>query len=191
MNEQELKEGKINPSYYAQCQHYMAVTGLPVWYIAILCFQRGFYVFRIERNEEDIAALIESEQEFWNENVLKDIPPATDGSYSTTSSLNHLLSMYGNMLDQPVDLDDMTEDLDEYEMLTEMLESLNTRKDEITNRFKIRLADAETGYCKQRKITFKPQTSKRIDSKTLRKEMPEIAEKYTKESKPVRVLRIK
>ena len=43
-------KGDIPASYYAQCMHYMAVTGMDRWYIAIVVLGKGFYTFEVERN---------------------------------------------------------------------------------------------------------------------------------------------
>ena len=58
-------KGDIPASYYAQCMHYMAVTGASKWYIAVLILNKGFYWYSIERNEEEIQNLIAAESDFW------------------------------------------------------------------------------------------------------------------------------
>ena len=35
--------------YYAQCVHYLAVTGADRWYLAVLAYGRGFFAFVLER----------------------------------------------------------------------------------------------------------------------------------------------
>lgn len=78
--------GKYPDHYYAQCVHYMAVTGAERCYLAVLCFPH-FYYFTIERNEEEISALIEAEKNFW-ELVQNGTPPEIDGSESTERTLS-------------------------------------------------------------------------------------------------------
>ena len=51
--------------YYAQCVHYMAVTGAKRWYLGVLVFGRGFFVFTLERNQAEIDALMMAEAAFW------------------------------------------------------------------------------------------------------------------------------
>jgi len=51
-------KGDIPANYYAQCMHYMAVTGLSKWYIAILVMNKGFYFFEVLRDDEEINTLI-------------------------------------------------------------------------------------------------------------------------------------
>ena len=57
-----LWEGdEVPASYYCQCQHYMLVTGLPIWYIACLVGGQHYVYKPIKRNEEDIQTLLEKE----------------------------------------------------------------------------------------------------------------------------------
>ena len=51
--------------YYAQCVHYLAVTGLDRWYLAVIVFGRGFFTYTLERDEAEISALMEAEKLFW------------------------------------------------------------------------------------------------------------------------------
>ena len=54
----DFENGDIPSSYYCQCMHYMAVTGFEKWYIAVLVMGKGFFWYEINRNEEEIEALI-------------------------------------------------------------------------------------------------------------------------------------
>lgn len=76
----DYSAGDVPPQYYAQCQHYMAVTGCKKWYLAVLILNRDFHVFEVPRNEEDIAALIEAEKAFWENHVVPGVMPAPNGS---------------------------------------------------------------------------------------------------------------
>ena len=73
--------------YYAQCVHYLAVTGLDRWYLAVLVFGRGFFTYTLERDEAEISALMEAEKLFWR-CVEEDTPPAPDGSEATTDAIS-------------------------------------------------------------------------------------------------------
>lgn len=60
-NESELPAG-----YYAQLQHYLAVTGYQWGAFAVLVGGNKGYKFEVERNDEYIARLINIEAEFWH-----------------------------------------------------------------------------------------------------------------------------
>lgn len=72
--------------YYAQCVHYLAVTGLQKWYLAVLVFGRGFFTFALDRDDAEIGALMAAERAFWMK-VQTDTPPTPDGSKPTGDAL--------------------------------------------------------------------------------------------------------
>ena len=71
---------KIPLSYQMQCFHYMSVMNADAWYVAVLIYGREFKIYKLERDEEIIANLIQLEKNFWENNVLKRILPDPDGS---------------------------------------------------------------------------------------------------------------
>lgn len=83
----KFKNGEFPATYYAQCCHYLLVSGLDRWYLAVLVLGIDFKVFVIERDEEELEALKEAEESFW-ENVQSETPPAIDGMDSTIDALN-------------------------------------------------------------------------------------------------------
>ena len=40
--------------YYAQCVHYLAVTGADRWYLAVLAYGGGVFTFVLERDQAEI-----------------------------------------------------------------------------------------------------------------------------------------
>lgn len=101
LNLRKFKDGEYPANYYCQCQHYMAVTGCRKWYLAVLIYSTEFKVFEIERDEDEIAALMDAEKRLW-EHVQRRTPPETDGSKATTDALNQIYA--GTYEDTPVDL---------------------------------------------------------------------------------------
>ena len=104
LNLKRFKNGEYPNSYYVQCMHYMAVTGAKKWYLAALVLNKGFYVYEIERDEQEINSLMDAEQEF--SNYLKNAPPPVDGSCrlpkpSTPSSVSDFnkISLFGRERD--------------------------------------------------------------------------------------------
>ena len=61
---EKWKDDKIPMSYQIQCHHYMAVCNADAWYIAVLIYGREFKYYRIERDEQIIADLIQIEKIF-------------------------------------------------------------------------------------------------------------------------------
>ena len=91
LNLQRFKDGDYPNSYYIQCMHYLAVTGLDRWYLAVLVLNKALYTYTIERDEEAIAALMQMESDFWRY-VENDTPPPMDGEIPTTDALKTIYS---------------------------------------------------------------------------------------------------
>ena len=173
-----FETGDIPMTYYSQCVHYMAVTGADRWYLAVLSFQRGFFWFVIERNEEEIEALINAEEDFWQK-VETDTQPDIDGSESTADTLSEVYS-------EPIP--EMA-DISSEESVLELLEKLKQRQKELDgmkrlyeSQIKSTLGEAEVGIIPGWKVTWKQSTRRSFDSKTFEKEHPELVDRYMKES---------
>lgn len=77
-NMKEWKDG-IPYSYYCQCLHYLAVSGLETCYLiaAIRLRMSNDIVlkeYRIKRDEDEINYIIKKEMEFWK-SLKSDVPP--------------------------------------------------------------------------------------------------------------------
>lgn len=173
-----IAEGFVPDAYYAQCYHYMAVTGADGWYMAILVLGQYFEVFYIPRDESEIKSLIEQEKDFWN-CVENDIEPDVDGSESTTESLKILYPESQESSD--IELH-RSQEVEEYFKVCEGIKNLKEKKDEIENILKRDMQDAEKAHCNNLLITWKTTNSKRFDQSTFRKENPDIYAAYLKDS---------
>lgn len=90
----------VPPHVLIQVQHQLAVTGMPVGYVACLVGGQRFVQDVVERDEEMIAGLIEAEARFWR-CVVDRTPPAVD-SHPATSEV--LKARWQDTLDDAVDL---------------------------------------------------------------------------------------
>lgn len=146
------KGDEIPDAYYCQCLHYMAVTGADYWYIAVLLGGNDAKWKRIERNEEDIKALIEKEKEFWNLVETK-TPPPVDGSMSCGNALKWKYKgdpESETML--PVEAEELINELDkDAEVEKALKESIQLKK----NKLMEMLGDFEVGRIGDRKVTWK------------------------------------
>ena len=79
-NKKDWEDDVIPQYYYAQVQHYFMLTGYKFAYIAVLIGGQQYKEFKIERSEEDINLIRNKATEFYQENLLKKIPPMPDGS---------------------------------------------------------------------------------------------------------------
>lgn len=173
-----IAEGYVPETYYAQCYHYMAVTGADGWYMAILVLGQYFEVFYIERDEDEIESLIAQEKDFWDM-VENDIEPEPDGSASTSDTLNVLYPSSQEASD--IELL-RSKEAERYRIVCESLKELKEEKDELENTFKKDMQDAEKAHCNDLVISWKSNISSRLDQTKLKKEMPDVYEAYLKPS---------
>lgn len=166
--------------YYLQCQHYLAVTGYDRWYLAVLIGGNKFKYYTIDRDEEVIEYLIKIEADFW-ELVKNETPPEMDGSQSSDDVLKILYpeAEPESEIELPREAEQLLKERDEWK---EAMDHAESKKKECENKIKAMLGGAEKGYIGDRKVSWKTVVSNRFDSKTFKKDQPEIYEKYCKQS---------
>ena len=128
----KFKNGEFPANYYVQAVHYLMVSGLERWYLAVLVLGVDFKVFTIERDEDEIAALEAAERDFW-EMVETDTPPELDGSVSTEEALNAEFPQSDP--DEEVDLTGNAADLALLEECDRQIKDLEERKTAAKNPF--------------------------------------------------------
>lgn len=172
---------EIPPMYMCQIQHYMAVLDYEKAYIAVLIGGQKFVWKEVKRDDEFIDLMIQHEKHFWNEHVLKGIPPEIDGSPSASDLLN---KMYPEDNGETIMLQS-----NDAEALIEAIDSIKaevkekqTYQKEYENKLKLMIGEATMGVTPRFEVSLKKIEQNRLDSKSLKKELPKIAEKYTKTS---------
>lgn len=156
--------------YYAQCVHYLAVTGADRWYLAVLAYGRGFFTFVLERDQAEIDALMAAEAEFWKL-VKQDTPPDADGSEATSAALREIFPISEQTT---ADLFGRDTVLREYMRLKEDKKALDTRIGEIENTIKADMGEAESGLCGSFHISWKSQNRQTFQAKAFAKDHPSI-----------------
>ena len=146
------KDDEIPDSYYCQCLHYMAVTGLDAWYIAVLIGGNEARWKKIKRNEEDIKTLIQAEKEFWDLVTTKTAPPV-DGSLSCAHAL---ASRYANSRDEEIMLPtEAAELIARINGDTEIMTQLKNQIELSQNRLKEMLGEVESGRIGAHRVTWR------------------------------------
>jgi putative phage-type endonuclease len=167
------------PAYYlTQCLHYMYVTGASHWYIAVLVGGNHFDWYKIDRDEDTINMIVDKCVQFWNDFVLKKVPP------KPTSLDNEVLkSLFPAGNGEQVDLDsDSLEIIQSLSTINESLKSLENLKTELENVLKNNLGDNEIGRVDNYFVSWKNYEANRIDTKRLKEEQPSIFKDYVKKS---------
>lgn len=156
--------------YYAQCVHYLAVTGLDRWYLAVLVFGRGFFTYTLERDEAEISALMEAEQLFWR-CVEEDTPPVPDGSEATTDAIS---TVYADSSGEQLDLFGREQLLSEYMQIKRQAAALAERSREIENTIKLDMGTAERAACNGYNVSWKQQNRQTFQPKAFKEAYPDI-----------------
>lgn len=157
--------------YYAQCVHYMAITGADRWYLAVLVLGKEFHVYTLERDEAEIRALMDAETAFWEQYVETDTPPAADGAESTTDAIR---TIYADSSQSICILFGRETLLEEYMALKSQSKALDARIVEIQNTIMEDMQDAERGECGAYTVIWKAQERETFQRKEFEKAHPEI-----------------
>lgn len=156
--------------YYAQCVHYLAVTGADRWYLAVLVLGRGFFVYILERDDVEIAALMEAEEQFW-QRVLELDPPVVSGHDADTEAVG---AVWADSSEEAADLFDMEHLFRELKSLDEALAITQGLKNKAVNEIKARMKTASSGSCGPYSCTWRTQQRRSLDLDALREDFPEI-----------------
>lgn len=181
INMKALWEGDRLPDYVAlQVHHYLAVTGYGYAYVAVLIGGREYKHQLIERDQEVIDYLVKIESDFWRL-VESRTPPEVDGSESSTEVLSLL---YKNPKpESEIALPPTAFDyIQAFEAAQAEEKAAADRKDAAANKLKSMLGDNEIGVLGDRRVSWKQVYSNRLDSKTLKADLPSIYQKYCRES---------
>lgn len=176
----EWKGEEIPQEYIIQCYHQLAVTGAAVCYIAVLIGNQEFIWKAIYRDEGIISSIISKEFEFWTTYVTPNVMPMT------------ITQDDGGTLYQLFPVSDPNKDVALTDDANILIESINANETEIAllesdvdkakNELKAMLGEAESGRTSLHRITWKQQSSNRIDTERLKKEQATIYSAYLKTS---------
>ena len=170
LNLKKFKNGEYPGNYYVQCVHYLMVTGCKRWYLGVLILGVGFQHFVIERDEAEIEALRKSEEDFW-EYVKTEQAPMTDGSDSTSETLK---TIYPESNGDYVSLMAYESDLRQYMTLSKVIDDVKKDKEEVANRIKAFMCDAEKGESNNYKVSWKSSIRSTFDHKRFAEDNPGI-----------------
>jgi putative phage-type endonuclease len=170
---------EIPEQYLCQVAHYSLIYQPNIIYIAVLFGGNDFKVYTYHPNKKFENTLLEKLLFFWNENIIKNIPPLPRNleeikkiypigtEKKVISADNNLLTIYENSLK-------LVKQKEELEL------SIETHKTSLANYMK----DAEILLDNSGDLlaTFKNRIIHTIDSKALKTEQPEIHAQFLKEN---------
>lgn len=178
------------PVYYeAQVQYQLEVRDLPVGWVACLQGGHKLTLWRIDRDREIGAGLLEHAGRFWERHVETGVPPAIDGCEATTGVI--AARYEATVPELAADLGPLAPQVARLREIHAEQAALKDERSRLENEVKAHLGAAEAGQIDgETAVTWRSQDNCRIDVTRLRDEQPEIAEKYTV-SKPSRRLLLK
>ena len=171
---------KRPPIYYEyQVLHYLAITGFDYFDVCALVGGQELMIHTIHRDEEKIDELVKKELEFWNECVIKGVPPIPETTSETASLFP--IGDVEKIAYLPIDMNHI---LDEYHNENEIYKASGKKLDAIKTQIQNHMKDASV--CEdsegQRVATWATQTRSSLDQKQMKIDEPKLCEKYLKES---------
>ena len=185
VNVKKFRTGEYPEMWYAQITHYLAVTGAQKAYLAVLIEGRDFKIFELERNEEEIKALMDTERDFWNTYVVPKRTPPVDGHSATSDAIKALFDIDDG---DTRDLNGMERIFEQRSLLNKHIKDLKAELDGIDNSIKLQLGNASKGVCGFWSVSWKTQNTAGLDREAIKADYPGIDfAKYATQSRVFRV----
>ena len=171
----EVGSDEVPMSYLCQCIWYMAITNINQVDLAVLFGNSDYRIYAINRDLGLENTVLEKASLFWNDYVLKDIPPPAQSEADCQT-----LFSKG---DPKKSLEAQSETLELSRRLALLNSEISAREEAISSikqAIMSQMGEAETlTYQGKVLATWKaPKPSYRLDSKRLELEHPEIASNY-------------
>ena len=150
--------------YILQCMHYCSVLSAPSFYICCLQGGNSFQIQKYDRDPDMIQHIIQMEERFWYEYMLKDVAP------EATAKDNEVLGqLYPRSEERQMELPAEAKDiLTDYERATHDLALAKEAKEEAEAKLKAMLGDAEVGTLGNYKVSWKNVSTTRLGSKKVK-----------------------
>lgn len=168
---------RVPVDYQAQAQWSMFVTGLPEWDLAV-SHPGGFRIYTVEADPADQEALFEGARRFWHDHVLAGVPP------EVTDSDNRLLAEVWPHHEPGTEVEVDADLVRELVRVKAELKRLEKRQAELEAQLKAKLGDTQVGTVNGRKvISWQAQSggARRFDEDSFRAENPFMVNRFEKE----------
>ena len=176
---QQWEDG-VPVAYQCQVLHQLAVTGHAWADVAVLIAGQEFRIYRIERDDDKIADLIQREAQFWSW-VTNNQQPDPDGSYDAQQAL---LSLFPTDNGQTLDFSESGPFNDlfaELLILRHRKEDIEQQESTLKHRIQAALGSATSAIFQQGKVTWRKAKDRLVpDLDRLSQEHPELLQQYAK-----------
>jgi len=173
---------EIPAVYYCQVQHYLAVTGAERAYVVVLIRGSDFRIYIVEREQAFIDRLMQIEQEFWQEHVLKDIAPEA-------IQVSDLLQLKPRLERESIEANEnVIDQLRRLSLLEEQAKQIKQEADSIKSALILSMKDESQFVDMHERVlaTCARVKTKRFDSARFKKEQPDLYAEFVKESESIR-----
>jgi putative phage-type endonuclease len=170
---------ELPDTYYAQVQHYIAVTGATEWFVFGLIGNRRLHRL-VSRNDDFIAGLIEREEEIWKA-IEKNDPlffPLATGLDADDAAVRMLSTP---ITGGEVDLSEIEPVVDRYKSLSDEINDMTKMKKEAQQIIKQKMGTAKSAVAGRYQVSRTAYTKSQFDASRFAKEHPEEVEDYMKE----------
>ena len=183
----KYRGGEFPDRFYAQCVEYLCVTEFDRWYLAVLVYGEGIFIYQLTRipndtkpewcessvyvDDAEIEALAKYGHDFWVNHILTNTPPAVDGTDSTTEAIK---TIFPTSNTETVNLFGYEDSLRQYIALGKQIKELKTLQDEMANRVKDYMNEAGKGESDGFKVSWTAAEKSTFDVKRFAQEHPEL-----------------
>ena len=179
-------DGQTPIHYLMQCYHYMSVFNVREWYITALIFGQGIVIRKLTWDDDIINSLRSIEQNFWTNYVQKNIVPSPDGSRISDSIISDRFKL--STPGAAVTLEGFDERLARRNELLKQISEMETEKSKIEQEVKLAMGECELATCDGFQITWKNTSSCRLDTERIKREEPDIYNRFVKSSSSRRLI---
>lgn len=176
----QLWDDGVPVAYQCQVLHQLAVTGHAWADVAVLIAGQEFRIYRIERDDDKIADLIQREAQFWSW-MTNDLQPDPDGSYDAQQAL---LSLFPTDNGQTLDFSESGPFNDlfaELLLLRHRKEEIEQQESTLKHRIQAALGSATAAIFQQGKVTWRKAKDRLVpDLDQLSLDHPELLQQYVK-----------
>lgn len=164
----KMWDGEEVPStYYLQCQWYMGITGLKHFLIIYLLGKEIKWKV-IPRCDEDIEAIRDLAKDFYENNLLKDIPPAPTGLVKETKEIQEQQSLVDD------DITIVSNNLIEYQTISAKIKELEKEKERLKQELFLEMGNSKKGSDGHFKVSrYEVSGRETINTKAFKEKYPE------------------
>ena len=178
-NDADWKDG-IPDYYLTQVMHYLSVTGRDYAWVAVQFdsdYLWEYREYRIERDEEDIAAINAAVDTFWHEFVEADVMPVLVGTAGEAQGLTQMFAT--PTVDSFTTTDaDTLQLVSDYQDASEREKRAKSDKQTASTLLMAKIGEHKSMFTDTAKVTWSRSEQERFDTKRFKADHPDLYAQY-------------